>query len=130
MRILVVEDELSVAELLQRSLERMGNTCHVAPSAQEAARLLDEQVPDAVTLDLGMPDGDGLDWLESVAASRPELARKTLVITGRTLDPDAVARLTRCGAGMLAKPFTLDQLAEAVRVQIEWRPPSGGARRD
>ena len=128
MKILVVEDELSVAELLRRALENMGNACCMAANAEDADRVLNEQVIDGVTLDLGMPGRDGLDWLEGMAQARPELAQKTLVITGQELAPESVARLARCGAGMLAKPFTLDDLSEAVRVQLEWTPDGGPPR--
>ena len=119
MQILVVEDEQQVAELLQAALESLGLSSCVARSAAAADRLLEQHPIDAVTLDLGMPDRDGLDWLESVARTYPELARKTVVITGQQLESDAIARLAHCGAGMLAKPFTLSSLSDAIRTQID-----------
>lgn len=125
MRILVVEDELEVAELLRRLLESMGNACLVAGCADEADRLLALERVDAVTLDLGMPGIGGLEWLEMVATARPYLARKTLVITGQHLAADKVERLARCGAGVLAKPFTLAHLEDAVRAQLAHVPASG-----
>jgi DNA-binding response OmpR family regulator len=118
MRILVIEDESHVAELIQRMLEELGNHCVIAPSAHEADRLLHQEQVDAVTLDLGMPGQGGLDWLENMATTRPELARKTLVITGRLLESESVERLARCGAGVLAKPFNMQALEDAVRTQI------------
>ena len=118
MRILVVEDETYVAELIQQVLERKGMTCLLAENAREADELLGRHAVDAVTLDLGMPGRPGVDWLEQVADNRPDLARKTLVITGLDLDPDLVERLACCGAGILAKPFTLDGLDDAIRSQI------------
>jgi len=118
-RILVVEDETHVAEMLERILEQLGNRCVRASSTEAADRVLRELPVDAVTLDLGMPGRGGLPWLEIVAATRPELARKTLVITGQTLDSDCVERVTRCGAGVLAKPFTLDHLQDALRCQVD-----------
>jgi DNA-binding response OmpR family regulator len=119
MTILVVEDEPTVAEMLCRALQSLGDhTCVHAPDAPTATRLLQEYPVDAVTLDLGMPGQSGLNWLEGVARARPELARSTLVITGSHLDATLVQRLARCGAGVLAKPFTLDHLGEAIRSQI------------
>ena len=118
MRILVVEDEGHVAELLQSALERLGNSCILARSADHADRVLEQHSVDAITLDLRMPGRDGLEWLESVSATRPELARQTLVITGQDVGPQTAARLARCGAGMLGKPFTLESLGEAMRTQI------------
>jgi two-component system OmpR family response regulator len=123
MRILVVEDEHPVAEMLCRALEALGNDCLCAHDAATATEILREQPVDAVTLDLCMPGQPGMSWLENIAETRPELARSTLVITGSHLDAETVERLARCGAGVLAKPFTLESLAEAVRAQIA-RPPS------
>ena len=118
MNILVIEDEHPVAEMLCRALEALGNSCISASDADAATRALEDHPVDAVTLDLYMPGRPGLSWLEEVAESRPQLARSTLVITGGHLEPELVERLARCGAGVLAKPFTLESLAEAVRVQI------------
>ena len=118
MKVLVVEDEELVAELLQRMLESMGNDCLLAADAEQADQLLDREEVDAVTLDLAMPGRNGLDWLEGLANSRPGLARRTLVITGTHLLPPAVERLARCGAGVLAKPFTWTALLDAVRTQL------------
>ena len=128
MKVMIVEDEAYIGELIQQILENMGNSCVLAESAAAADRILDEQVIDAVTLDLGMPGRcGGMQWLESLAQSRPELAQKTLVITGLSLGPDKVERLARYGAGILAKPFTMESLREAVRVQLargESEPPA------
>jgi DNA-binding response OmpR family regulator len=118
MRILVVEDETQVAELIQRMLEQLGNQCLVAPDVEQAERLLGLERVDALTLDLGMPGRGGLDWLEQIANSDPELACKTVVITGMPLEAESVERVARCGAGVLAKPFNLRSLEEAVRTQI------------
>jgi two-component system response regulator TctD len=118
-RILVVEDETMVAEMLSRALEQLGNSCFVAPNTDVAERLLAEHPVDAVTLDLTMPGKDGLSWLEGIAGLRPDLAQRTLVITGRPLEAPSVERLARCGAGILAKPFTLDGLKDAVRSQLD-----------
>ncbi len=118
MRILVIEDEPYIADVISKSLERIGIDCLHAGSVDEADQLLGEQPIDAVTLDLGMPGRGGLTWLESIAERDPELARKTIVITGTTLESELVERLARCGAGILAKPFTLDSLHEAVRCQM------------
>jgi DNA-binding response OmpR family regulator len=125
MNILIVEDEYCVAEMLRKALEGLGNSCWMASDADLADEILDQHSVDAVTLDLGMPGRDGLAWLEAVAEQRPELARKTLVITGQALGAAVVERLARCGAGILAKPFTLDNLEEAIRTQIDRRALQG-----
>jgi DNA-binding response OmpR family regulator len=118
MNILVVEDELDIAKLIRRELQEMGNSCLLARDAEQADQLLEEHLIDGVTLDLGMPGRNGLDWLESMALFEPGLARKTLVITGLDAQPEVLDRLVRCGTGFLAKPFTLEALRQAVRSQM------------
>jgi DNA-binding response OmpR family regulator len=118
-KILIVEDEFEVADLLRDVLEARGGRCMLAGNAWEADRLLAESAVDAVTLDLGLPGPGGLEWLERVAVEQPELARRTLVITGQELEPKLALRLARCGAGILAKPFTIENLGDAVRGQLE-----------
>lgn len=117
-KILVVEDEAHVAELIRTILEEMGNVCLLARSADEADRIIDGQVVDAVTLDLGMPGRSGLEWLGAVAIRDPALARRTLVVTGMQLEADTVQRVALYGAGVLVKPFTVDGLEEAVSTQF------------
>lgn len=118
MNILVVEDELDIAELISRELQEMGNSCLLARDAEQADHVLDEHLVDGITLDVRMPGRNGIDWLETMALSDPELARKTVVITGLDADPEVLERLVRCGAGFLAKPFTMDALRQAVSSQL------------
>ena len=119
MKVMIVEDEGYIGELIQQIIENMGNSCVLAQTADEADRILNEHAIDAVTLDLGMPGRrSGLDWLEALVQSRPDLAQRTLIVTGQSLGPDKIERLARCGAGILAKPFSMDSLQEAVRTQL------------
>jgi two-component system KDP operon response regulator KdpE len=124
-----VEDEPLVADLIKRLLEDLGNSCLVAPDTDHADRVLEQSAVDAVTLDLGVPGRGGLEWLERVATCRPELARRTLIITGLELEPATVVQVARCGAGLLAKPFSLLDLQEAVRTQLD-RPSDPTPRLD
>lgn len=118
MDVLIVEDEREIAELIEESLQPLGLQCRIAGSAADADRELSENRIDAVTLDLGMPGRSGIEWLEAIAARRPGLARRTLVITGIELERKLVERLVHCGAGILAKPFSISGLHEAVRNQL------------
>lgn len=119
MKVLVVEDEDYLAELLCRSLTQRGDDCLHAKDAGQASRILADERIDALTLDLCMPGRSGLSLLEELAAVRPRLARQTLVITGSWVDSETVTRVSRCGAGLLAKPFTLEGLHQAMRSQID-----------
>lgn len=118
MEVLIVEDEREIAELIRDSLRPLGMQCRIATDADAADRAITEGRVDAVTLDLGMPGRSGVEWLETIASEQPHLARRTLVITGLLPEREVVERLARCGAGLLAKPFTLSGLHEAVRNQV------------
>jgi len=118
MEVLIVEDEREIAEMIRDSLRPLGMECRIAADAHAADRVLDEWRVDAVTLDLGIPGRSGVEWLELIAERQPQLARRTLVITGLDLQRDLVERLARCGAGILAKPFSLSGLHDAVRSQF------------
>jgi len=112
MRILVIDDEPRVAALIQDTLEAAGHRCIVARDADEADSLLVDGDVDGITVDLRMPGRDGLIWLEHLAGTRPELARRCVLLTGSYLQPQECRRLQDCGATLLFKPFTLDRLLE------------------
>ena len=124
MYVLVIDDDISVAEVIRRVLTNEGHRCALATSTDEADQILACGGVDAQTLDLTMPGRDGLDWLEIVAGRDPVLARRTLVVTGNVVDRDDLNRIRRCGAGYLAKPFRLETLVEALRQQVRERESS------
>jgi CheY-like chemotaxis protein len=117
LHVLVIDDEKAVADLIRRVLSDAGHQCTLAASTDEADGILSIGGIDALTLDLAMPETRGLDWLETLAARDPALAQRTLVVSGSASQGD-LERLRRWGAGFLAKPFKLEQLAEAFAKQI------------
>ena len=96
----------------------VGHQCVRARDSEEADRVLSCEPVDGITLDVRMPGRDGLDWLRALFAARPELARRTLVVTGTSLSPEDCSHLARCGASMLAKPFRVEELVETIRKQL------------
>jgi CheY-like chemotaxis protein len=115
MRILIVDDEPQVAEVLARSLAREGHTAEVAHSGEEALRRLGtaEPEPDALFLDVSMPGMNGLDVLVEVKRRRPSLP--VVVITGHAT-PDEMDEVKRLGAvDVIAKPAPLTHYQQALR---------------
>lgn len=98
--------------MISDALVSVGHECVRAHDADEAQRLLATQSVDGITLDLHMPGTDGLDWLSALWSARPELARKTLVVTGKVLSPTDCHLLAKCGASLIAKPFRIDDLLD------------------
>ena len=105
-RVLIVEDEIGLRRSLARYLEDRGLEVTQAGCISEAEGLLDQIAFDAVVLDVGLPDGDGLTLLARLPAER------SLVISVEA-DPE---RLERCGVlHFLAKPLDLRVFASEVR---------------
>jgi putative two-component system response regulator len=102
-RILVVDDEERMREMLVRVLEHSGYRCSVASDAQEARKLLEEQDFSLVLTDMEMPGGSSLDLITDLSKTRPDVA--TVMITG--LDDTGVANSAlEVGAyGYIIKPF-------------------------
>jgi two-component system response regulator AtoC len=123
-RILVVEDQTSVAELVHDALTEIGYTVALAATATEALARPVSDAPDLVLLDLKLPDLPGLELFDRLRAQWPEVL---VVILSGTDDPIlAQAALARGAADYLTKPFHLDRLREVVEVVLALRPKGGG----
>jgi DNA-binding response OmpR family regulator len=105
MRLLIVEDEARIAQLLREALVRAGFAIDAVETVADARAALPVVAYDAIILDLGLPDGDGLDLLGELR--RGERRVPVLVLTAR----DAIeARVTGLDAGAddyLIKPFAM-----------------------
>ena len=89
MRVLVIEDEVRITEILQEALSRAGFVIDSARRCAEARDALSVMVYDAAILDLGLPDGDGLDLLAELQSSRNRIP--VLVLTARDTVQDRVS---------------------------------------
>ncbi len=126
-KILVVEDEAVIAELIERALEAASYLCAHAATLTEAEQLLAANEFNGVTLDLTLPGVNSLSWLECLALSDPALAAHTVVVTGSIPDDDVKARISACGAGFVQKPFELRQLRSMLERQIGRTGPTPGS---
>ena len=123
-RILVVEDEPDIAQLIKQTLERSGAaTVHVVPSGDEALRWVGESPPDLMILDLNLPALDGAEVCR-IVRSRPDTASLPIIIvTARTREIDRVAGLDLGADDFVTKPFSLRELAARVRAVLRRRLP-------
>ncbi|MBP9945728.1 MAG: sigma-54-dependent Fis family transcriptional regulator [Vicinamibacteria bacterium] len=115
-RILVVDDEPSLRDVLKLGLSRAGFTVGVASTHAEAMTQLD-QPWDLVLTDLQLPDGDGLSILRHVKELAPETA--VVLLTAHGSADTAVAAMKLGAHDYLTKPFDLDELRIRVRQAIE-----------
>lgn len=119
-RVLVVEDNEHAAYLLRTLLERAGYDAIVSPDGRDALAKLDSLEPvDAVILDLMLPYVSGYQVLIE-ARQNPKWHRVPIVVvTGRTLEMDAVRALETGANDFVRKPFSPEELIARVRRAIE-----------
>lgn len=115
-RVLVVDDEADIRELLDMTLARMGLACDCAGSVREANRLLQDNVYSLCLTDMRMPDGDGLELVRHIEAKYPTLP--VAVITAHGSADNAVAALKAGAFDYLSKPVSLAQLRTLVKSAI------------
>jgi DNA-binding response OmpR family regulator len=113
MKILIVEDERKVAQFVERALAEQSYTPRVAGSCAEARDALAESPYDAVVLDIGLPDGDGLQLLKEWRASG--FNEPVLILSARDAVTDRIHGLNLGADDYLAKPFSIDELLARVR---------------
>lgn len=114
-RILVVEDEPAFAELAVLWLERHGWRATVAADGGEALRMFDEQRPDLVLLDLGLPGLDGWQVIERI---RESSLVPILVVTARGSDADKIRGLGIGADDYVTKPVSFPELVARIRAAL------------
>src|SRR2546430_829729 len=112
-RVLVVDDEPSLAELLASVLRYEGWNVLTAGSGAEAVRTAREFRPDAVVLDIMLPDFNGLEVMRRVRAELPQVC--VLFLTARDAVEDRVAGITAGGDDYVTKPFSLEEVLARLR---------------
>jgi len=115
-RLLMIEDNARLAELTIDGLRRRGFTCDLAGDLASADAALAAGAFDLLILDLGLPDGDGLDWLRRKRRA-PDFP-PALILTARDALEDRVSGLDAGGDDYLVKPFELDELAARLRALL------------
>jgi len=113
-RVLVVDDDPDLADVMREMLEAAGYEVSTAESGAVALELLATARFDAIVSDLRMPDMDGAGLWREVSARHPLLARSMLFVTGDTLSPDAREFLRNARCAALDKPFSKTGLLAGV----------------
>ena len=113
-RILLVDDEVSVLELIRTTLETCGYVIDTAASSQEAMEKVRQNEYVMVILDLLLPDMNGFLLSQEIRRVRPGLGNRILFISGILFGQSTIEQLGSVGAGFLSKPFQLRALIEAV----------------
>lgn len=109
-RILVVDDEIGVTDLLQDLLEDAGYDVEVCNDAQTALDRLKDETFDAIVSDIKMPGIDGREFLERLGRQNPEQAACVAFVTGDSMSPAVVEFLNMAGRPYLEKPIVVTEL--------------------
>jgi two-component system, OmpR family, response regulator VicR len=113
-RILLVDDEASVLDLVRTTLETCGHVIDTAASSHEAMEKVRRNDYAMVILDLLLPDMNGFLLSQEIRRVRPDLGNRILFISGILFGQSTIDHLGTIGAGFLSKPFQLQALIDAV----------------
>ncbi len=116
--ILVVEDEDSLATLLQYNLEKEGYDVAVAGDGEEALLLVDERLPDLIVLDWMLPKVSGIEVCRRIR-QRPEARNVPIImLTARGEETDRIRGLDTGADDYVVKPFSMTELAARIRAVL------------
>ncbi len=123
-RVLVVEDDEEIAQVLQRSLRMEGYEVRTAGDGEAALDAAAAYVPDLVILDLGLPKLDGIDVAKRLRGNDDV---PILILTARDAVESRVEGLDSGADDYLVKPFERQELLARIRALLRRRPPRGSA---
>ena len=123
-RVLVIEDDQEIADVLRRTLRQEGHEVRSAGDGEQALTAAAEFMPDVVILDLGLPKLDGVEVLRRLRADDDV---PVLILTARADLDDRVEGLDTGADDYLVKPFERKELLARMRALMRRRPPRGAA---
>jgi len=125
--VLVVEDESQMRRFLRASLSAHSYRVEEAANAADAMALATSRNPDAILMDLGLPDGDGIDLTRRLREwSRVPI----IVISARGREDDKVAALDAGADDYLTKPFGVNELLARIRVALRHARSAGASQQE
>ncbi|EOI3469910.1 two-component system response regulator KdpE [Cronobacter turicensis] len=123
--VLIVEDEKEIRRFLRTALESEGLRVYDAETLQRGLIEAATRKPDLVILDLGLPDGDGIDFIRDY---RQWSQTPVIVLSARSDEQDKIAALDAGADDFLGKPFGIGELQARLRVAL--RRPGGAGQSD
>ena len=125
-RLLVVDDEPNLAALVADALERRGYTCDIAHSVSRAFEWLETSTYSVVVSDLHLKDGDGLQLLQHVRSTAPDVG--VIIVSAQDHEASAAKVIAAGAYGYLVKPVAGAQLAISVELALKRREAEHRAR--
>ena len=127
----VIEKEPILGQMIALAFEAAGHDCLVLMDGAHASRILHAIRLDSIVVDIQLPGLNGVDWLETMAETWPDLPGRTLLLTRTALTPGEVLRIKALGAEVDFKPLSIDSVQRLVfgRLEIAGSKPASGPRR-
>lgn len=116
--VLIVEDEQAIRRFLRTALEGDGMRVYEAETLQRGLLEAATRKPDLIILDLGLPDGDGIEFIRDL---RQWSAVPVIVLSARSEESDKIAALDAGADDYLSKPFGIGELQ--ARLRVAFTPP-------
>jgi len=126
-RVLVVEDDPDIAQLVAHYLEKSGYSVDVLASGREALTSIAARPPDALVLDLMLPGVDGLEICRVVRGNEATAAIPIIMLTARAEESDRIVGLEIGADDYLGKPFSPNELVARVRALVRRAQRTGPA---
>jgi len=126
-RILLVEDDEAIVDVLRRTLRAEGFVIETAPDGATALSLTEDFLPDLIVLDLGLPDIDGEEVCRRIRSGPGTGNVPILMLTARTEVEDRVRGLDSGADDYLSKPFERAEILARIRALLRRTPPRGSA---
>jgi len=123
-RVLVVEDDADIRRFVRLALEAEGHEAFEADGVRRGLLDAGTRRPDLVVLDLGLPDGDGVDFIRAL---RTWSAAPVIVLSSRSAEADKIAALDAGADDYLVKPFGAGELMARVRAQLRRHALAAGS---
>jgi CheY-like chemotaxis protein len=118
-KVLIVDDEPAIRNILARILSNKGHQAQTVSSGKAALAMLHEKGYDLLVADLKMSGLSGMDLYETLKKKRPDMADRTVFITGDTMTEETNEFLASSGRPYLAKPFTPMEFLEIIESALE-----------
>jgi CheY-like chemotaxis protein len=117
--VLIVDDEPAIRNILARILSNKGHQAQTVSSGKAALAKLHEKGYDLLVADLKMSGVSGMDLYQTLKKKRPDMADRTVFITGDTMTEETNYFLVSSGRPYLAKPFTPMEFLEIIENALE-----------
>lgn len=125
LKVLIVDDSMIIRKKISKSIETLGHgVAATAQNGEEAIKLYEEHKPDLVTMDITMPDMDGITAVSNIIKN--DANAKIIMVTSHGQEDMVIKSIQEGAVGYILKPITTEKLAQSIgEVYIEYAVDDG-----